>query len=522
MDDALNEIRALENSHDTPIESTYGSVSTNVGILEGFDLAEKTSIVAGLGLRGEETVRPPARLFFGGGVHLLPADKKRSRNPFASTTVAVVPAYIFDFWIDSLPDRDDEDVWTIDNATQVNRVRSIILGPEPFDAPKLVVVADSMYAPSARLFHLGDFTVGRLVFDQCENLSSSFLHRFEASFTWLMPTDTKNVVLPSFAKNIRNRQLVDMLADVPMYVKNLLTLRKKPGAPDEERRPTVISVDCKYAKGFAEAEVAEFSHISCTKEMLARTVAYNMEIGNARHILYENAGVFHAVPFHTDHEIRCVKARIEAATSCVVCFSDFGKTRCVMPCCHNAVCPACIGKWLDIKRVCPCCTRDASPSAIMLIDEDMYDHSQKIKLLLGACADTQGGTVTPKVVLYIAPHYTSERPIVSPNDVDVNADDIYAWAEQAGFRFSGRGASGREALRSFYRDRSNLLVVTDESLFPGALGSLFATALVLLDPFSEMEHAVRNRVIRDCAPKIVYKLDAATTALAVVHTKEKS
>lgn len=303
---------------------------------------------------------------------------------------------------------------------------------ESFD---LILVSDTFYNLFSLYMTKDNYTVNRIIIDECNSIKGSQLLKINTLFTWLVTSSVSSLMTSSgytnkphtsqngYVYNVREKTIMSTgfilsticilyenkdnnnlyLINDPDYIKQSISLpqiqtfiiickdnvviqvlngivsnniMKMLNAGDIEGIITKMDVIVGDENNIITIITQKYNDELLIKEYELKVAIenpkYNPEI--------ESASIINKRESITTlkYKIECIKDRIKNTDNCPICIDDFINPI-ITPCCNNKYCFNCITNCLNCKSQCPSCRNNLTISKILVLSDKIKNKKTIVK-----------------------------------------------------------------------------------------------------------------------------------------------
>jgi hypothetical protein len=271
-----------------------------------------------------------------------------------------------------------------------------------------------------------NYTVNRIIIDECNAVKGNRLVEIPRLFTWLITSSIDSMMTKSGYTYVRTQHgwpsrektinstgfILDMIKELyehqhenrkiflvnnPEYIEQSMTL-------PELKTILVISrdsVNIQVLHGVVAHDVLQMLNAGDIDGIVAKLDVAVADEGNVVEMItrkyqddlkvkeyelkvaienpkydpkHETIGIINKRKAIEDlkYKITCIEERVKDVENCPICYDDFANPA-ITPCCSNKFCFNCIAAALNSKSVCPMCKMELSISKLMMITDKTKD-----------------------------------------------------------------------------------------------------------------------------------------------------
>jgi len=291
----------------------------------------------------------------------------------------------------------------------------------------VILVSDSFYNQFTLYFSKDNYTVNRMIIDECNTVKGSQLLNIKNIFTWLITSsinsmmtssgyiNTKKIMENGQIYNLREKTIMSTgfimntinylyenrdnyklyLINDPEYIKKSIEL------------PEIIkiilickdNVNIKVLNGIVSLDIMNMLNAGDIEGIVLKL---DVTVGDENNIIKlvtqkfqdelkikeyelkvavenpnykaanENIGIINKRILISDlkSKIQCIEDRVKTVENCPICLDDFINPT-ITPCCNNKFCFNCITMTLNSKSNCPTCRAGLSIDKLLLVSSDI-------------------------------------------------------------------------------------------------------------------------------------------------------
>jgi hypothetical protein len=315
----------------------------------------------------------------------------------------------------------------MDNISHINK--------EYVESLDVILVSDTFYNLFTLYINRDDYTVNRIIIDECNSVKGSNLIQINNIFTWLITSSINSVMTSTgyiikkehnnnihqgYSYNVREKTIMStgfilntivrlfeykdnhklFLINNPEYIKQSISLPELKTYVIMCKDNVVIQVlngivsndimrmlnagDIEGIISKIDAVVGDESNIisiitqKYTDDLLIKEYELKVAIENPKYKPEtESLSISNKrIAIHDlKYKIACIEDRVKNADSCPICIDDFINPI-ITPCCNNKYCFNCITLALHNKTTCPSCRNNLSISKLLILSDKSKDSSQ--------------------------------------------------------------------------------------------------------------------------------------------------
>ena len=288
----------------------------------------------------------------------------------------------------------------------------------------VILVSDTQYNHMALFFTRDDYTINRIIVDECNSIKGSQLAKINSIFKWFITssitsimtcdgwikkpitsqqgyasyTREKSIMSTGFifdniieiyrnmAENfkiflINNPEYVEQSTQLPemltyiIICKNNVNIQVLSGIVSHDIMNMLFAGDIDGIVSKLDVVVGDETNIIAMvtqkykDELNCKEYELKTSLANPKYKAdAETIGVInrrHAIE-DLKNKIACIEERVKTVESCPICFDDFNNP-CITPCCNNKFCFDCMTMSLNNKNSCPSCRAELSVAKLMVI-----------------------------------------------------------------------------------------------------------------------------------------------------------
>ena len=288
----------------------------------------------------------------------------------------------------------------------------------------VILVSDTQYNHMALFFTRDNYTVNRIIVDECNSIKGSQLAKIESVFKWFITSSINSIITcdgwlkkeitspQGYASHIREKSIMStgfifdniteiyrnikenfkiFLINNPEYIeqstqlpemltyiiicKNNVSIQVLAGIVSHDIMNMLFAGDINGIVSKLDVVVGDETNIIAMvtqkykDELNCKEYELKTSLANPKYKAdAETIGVInrrHAIA-DLKHKIACIEERVKTVESCPICFDDFSNP-CITPCCNNKFCFDCMTMSLNNKNSCPSCRTELSVAKLMLI-----------------------------------------------------------------------------------------------------------------------------------------------------------
>ena len=288
----------------------------------------------------------------------------------------------------------------------------------------VILVSDTQYNHMALFFTRDNYTVNRIIVDECNSIKGSQLAKIESVFKWFITSSISSIMtcdgwlkkeitspqgyssytreksimstgfifdnISEIYRNIKENfkiflinnpeyieqstQLPEMLTYI-IICKNNVSIQVLAGIVSHDIMNMLFAGDIDGIVSKLDVVVGDETNIIAMvtqkykDELNCKEYELKTSLANPKYKAdAETIGVInrrHAIA-DLKHKIACIEERVKTVESCPICFDDFTNP-CITPCCNNKFCFDCMTMSLNNKNSCPSCRAELSVAKLMLL-----------------------------------------------------------------------------------------------------------------------------------------------------------
>ena len=288
----------------------------------------------------------------------------------------------------------------------------------------VILVSDTQYNHMALFFTRDNYTVNRIIVDECNSIKGSQLAKIESVFKWFITSSINSIITcdgwlkkeitspQGYASHIREKSIMStgfifdniteiyrnikenfkiFLINNPEYIeqstqlpemltyiiicKNNVSIQVLAGIVSHDIMNMLFAGDIDGIVSKLDVVVGDETNIIAMvtqkykDELNCKEYELKTSLANPKYKAdAETIGVInrrHAIA-DLKHKIACIEERVKTVESCPICFDDFNNP-CITPCCNNKFCFDCMTMSLNNKNSCPGCRAELSIAKLMVI-----------------------------------------------------------------------------------------------------------------------------------------------------------
>ena len=288
----------------------------------------------------------------------------------------------------------------------------------------VILVSDTQYNHMALFFTRDNYTVNRIIVDECNSIKGSQLAKIESVFKWFITSSINSIITcdgwlkkeitspQGYASHIREKSIMStgfifdniteiyrnikenfkiFLINNPEYIeqstqlpemltyiiicKNNVSIQVLAGIVSHDIMNMLFAGDIDGIVSKLDVVVGDETNIIAMvtqkykDELNCKEYELKTSLANPKYKAdAETIGVInrrHAIA-DLKHKIACIEERVKTVESCPICFDDFNNP-CITPCCNNKFCFDCMTMALNNKNSCPSCRTELSVAKLMVI-----------------------------------------------------------------------------------------------------------------------------------------------------------
>lgn len=286
-----------------------------------------------------------------------------------------------------------------------------LLDKEKIEGYDVIIVSATFWKLFAMYFKKQNYTVNRIIIDECNSIKGSLLPSVSCIFTWLITSSIKsmmtrrgyninekyinstgfilNMVKKLFENQEQNNKIY--LVNNPVYIEQSMTLPllktyivisrdsnniqvlkgvvspqilQMLNAGDIDGIITKLDVAVADETNVIEIITRKYQDDLKIKEYELRVAIENPKYNPKN----ESIGLINKRKAIEDlkHKIACIVERVKNVENCPICYDDFINSA-ITPCCNNKFCFNCIAAALNSKTICPMCKNELEISKLIMI-----------------------------------------------------------------------------------------------------------------------------------------------------------
>jgi SNF2 family DNA or RNA helicase len=288
----------------------------------------------------------------------------------------------------------------------------------------VILISDTQYNHMALFFTRDNYTVNRIIVDECNSIKGSQLAKIESVFKWFITSSISSIMtcdgwlkkeitspqgyssytreksimstgfifdnISEIYRNIKENfkiflinnpeyieqstQLPEMLTYI-IICKNNVSIQVLAGIVSHDIMNMLFAGDIDGIVSKLDVVVGDETNIIAMvtqkykDELNCKEYELKTSLANPKYKAdAETIGVInrrHAIA-DLKHKIACIEERVKTVESCPICFDDFTNP-CITPCCNNKFCFDCMTMSLNNKNSCPSCRAELSVAKLMLL-----------------------------------------------------------------------------------------------------------------------------------------------------------
>ena len=288
----------------------------------------------------------------------------------------------------------------------------------------VILVSDTQYNHMALFFTRDDYTINRIIVDECNSIKGSNLTSINSIFKWFITSSISSIITcngwvnktitspEGYISNIKEKTIMStgfifnniteinknikenfkiFLINNPEYIeqstqlpemltyiiicKNNVNIQVLAGIVSHDIMNMLFAGDIDGIVSKLDVVVGDETNIIAMvtqkykDELNCKEYELKTSLANPKYKAdAETIGVInrrHAIA-DLKHKIACIEERVKTVESCPICFDDFNNP-CITPCCNNKFCFDCMTMSLNNKNSCPSCRTELSVAKLMLI-----------------------------------------------------------------------------------------------------------------------------------------------------------
>jgi hypothetical protein len=288
----------------------------------------------------------------------------------------------------------------------------------------VILVSDTQYNHMALFFTRDNYTVNRIIVDECNSIKGSQLVKIESVFKWFITSSISSIMtcdgwlkkeitspqgyssytreksimstgfifdnISEIYRNIKenfkiflinNPEYVEQSTQLPemltyiIICKNNVSIQVLAGIVSYDIMNMLFAGDIDGIVSKLDVVVGDETNIIAIvtqkykDELNCKEYELKTSLANPKYKAdAETIGVInrrHAIA-DLKHKIACIEERVKTVESCPICFDDFTNP-CITPCCNNKFCFDCMTMALNNKNSCPSCRAELSVFKLMLL-----------------------------------------------------------------------------------------------------------------------------------------------------------
>lgn len=288
----------------------------------------------------------------------------------------------------------------------------------------VILVSDTQYNHMALFFNRDNYTINRLIVDECNSIKGSQLVKIESVFKWFITSSISSILTcdgwvkkpitssQGYASYSREKSIMStgfifdniveiyrnikenfkiFLINNPEYIeqstqlpemltyiiicKNNVSIQVLAGIVSHDIMNMLFAGDIDGIVSKLDVVVGDETNIIAMvtqkykDELNCKEYELKTSLANPKYKAdAETVGVInrrHAIA-DLKYKIACIEERVKTVESCPICFDDFNNP-CITPCCNNKFCFDCMTMSLNNKNSCPSCRAELSVAKLMLI-----------------------------------------------------------------------------------------------------------------------------------------------------------
>ena len=288
----------------------------------------------------------------------------------------------------------------------------------------VILVSDTQYNHMALFFTRDDYTINRIIVDECNSIKGSQLAKINSIFKWFITSSITSIMTcdgwikkpitsqQGYASYTREKSIMStgfifdniieiyrnmtenfkiFLINNPEYVeqstqlpemltyiiicKNNVNIQVLAGIVSHDIMNMLFAGDIDGIVSKLDVVVGDETNIIAMvtqkykDELNCKEYELKTSLANPKYKAdAETIGVInrrHAIA-DLKNKIACIEERVKTVESCPICFDDFTNP-CITPCCNNKFCFDCMTMSLNNKNSCPSCRAELSVAKLMVI-----------------------------------------------------------------------------------------------------------------------------------------------------------
>lgn len=288
----------------------------------------------------------------------------------------------------------------------------------------VILVSDMQYNHMALFFNRDNYTINRLIVDECNSIKGSQLVKIESVFKWFITSSISSIMTcdgwvkkpitssQGYASYSREKSIMStgfifdniteiyrnikenfkiFLINNPEYIeqstklpemltyiiicKNNVSIQVLTGIVSHDIMNMLFAGDIDGIVSKLDVVVGDETNIIAMvtqkykDELNCKEYELKTSLANPKYKAdAETVGVInrrHAIA-DLKHKIACIEERVKTVESCPICFDDFNNPS-ITPCCNNKFCFDCIAMALNSKSQCPFCKAELTIQKIIVI-----------------------------------------------------------------------------------------------------------------------------------------------------------